>query len=156
VIANRICNFVELDVAQEIPNFIPRVATSVGFWCFRTSFGSFFYSNFVEEDFLDDDFLLARGFSATANALGFLVLIFFFISMCFRCSPLVFKIVGGGFGILATLFQGLSFFILRSSVCDAGCTLDTGANLSIAATVFYFASAFSSCFVGADDTEGGE
>jgi hypothetical protein len=112
---------------------------------------------YVTPDF-DTKFNSAKAFAMTANVLGAFA---WFTLMFAGCCPISQSRLKGMacYFTLATLFQGLTLLIFRSSICSAGffedyfifddevitdlvedvsCSLDTGSSLAIAATVLYF------------------
>ena len=57
-----------------------------------------------------------------------------------------------------TLFQGLVFLFFKSELCSVGCSLDTGGNCAIAATVLWFVTCLLTCvaaLMAGDDEDGG-
>jgi hypothetical protein len=109
----------------------------------------------VTPDF-DTNFNSAVAFSVTATVLGAFA---WFTLMFAGCCPISQPRLKGlaCYFTLATLFQGLTLLILKSSICEVGffedyfgeettadvvedvsCSLDTGSRLAIAATVLYF------------------
>jgi hypothetical protein len=110
---------------------------------------------YVTPDF-DTKFNSAVAFSVTATVLGACA---WFTLMFAGCCPISQPRLKGlaCYFTLATLFQGLTLLIFKSSVCEVGffedyfgevatadvvedvsCSLDTGSRLAIAATVLYF------------------
>eukprot|EP00565_Helicotheca_tamesis_P004174 CAMPEP_0185737256 /NCGR_PEP_ID=MMETSP1171-20130828/29977_1 /TAXON_ID=374046 /ORGANISM="Helicotheca tamensis, Strain CCMP826" /LENGTH=177 /DNA_ID=CAMNT_0028408131 /DNA_START=84 /DNA_END=617 /DNA_ORIENTATION=+ len=145
IIGNQLCDFVSVDDSSNLPMVAGNVET-LGLWCYKNGRGSWSYSD--SWDF-DDEFHQARAFSITAASIGGCVWLFYLLSGCMRFGKGAFKVIGF-FGILATLFEGLTFFILRSYVCDNGCPIDTGAKCAISAIVFWFCAGIFSCGAGKD------
>jgi hypothetical protein len=152
IFANARCHFVDIspwDIFDQLP-FAP---VSLGLWCFTTANGDQ-YS--IADYQFDNKFQAARALGVTTNALGWIIIVFYFIAGCVRFSPNAFRLVGF-FGICASMFQGLVFLVLQSDVCAVGCSLDTGGKCGIAACVMWFLTGLFSCGVGkeAEDKRGG-
>ena len=111
---------------------------------------------YVTPDF-DTKFNSAKAFAITADVLGGCAWFTLMFAGCCPISQPRLKCLGFYF-TLATLFQGLTLLIFKSSVCkvgffedyfeedtilkeaveDVSCSLDTGSKMAVAATVLYF------------------
>lgn len=111
---------------------------------------------YVTPDF-DTKFNSAKAFAVTADVLGAFAWFTLMFAGCCPISQPRLKCLGSYF-TLATLFQGLTLLIFKSSICEVGffedyfekgtvledavedvsCSLDTGSKLAVAATVLYF------------------
>jgi hypothetical protein len=109
----------------------------------------------------DTKFNSAKALAITASVLGGFAWFTLMFTSCCPISQRRLKALSFYF-FLATLFQGLTFLIMKSNVCskgffsaylmtngtlpanfddvivDVSCSLDTGSKLSLSATVFYF------------------
>ncbi|KAL9188860.1 hypothetical protein ACHAXT_011350 [Thalassiosira profunda] len=173
------CDFVKFTDTSDV--FADPPSLQFGMWRWQsytvaTNFdGTFIFESCVgypEYQDVDATWKTAQAFSIMTFIMGFIVLIF---SCVFACTidaeaenvskqmwvPVLYLVTG--------LFQGLSLLLLSSNACNDNlvvkradaeslatfpdtCSLNTGANLIISATVFWFCAAFAA--IGARKIEG--
>jgi hypothetical protein len=139
-VANATCDLVSL----ENTDFFPFPASSAGLWCFTTLGGSTASSVDIPTD---DKTNTARGCGTATLILGIIVWLFYCSAACCPFTPLLFRIVAF-LCLCNTLFQGLVFLILQSSMCQQGCGLDTAGYCAIVASISWFLAGVLSCAAG--------
>jgi uncharacterized protein YhhL (DUF1145 family) len=139
--ANSLCQFVQPETEDFLAGF-PLVPESVGLWCYEANNGAQYSLRDIAVE--DSKYKAARALGTTANVMGFIIWLVFIFTSCIPVPAPVFYFMSF-LCILNCLFQGLVFLIFKSDICDAGCSLDTGGKCAIAATVFWFLTALTSC-----------
>jgi hypothetical protein len=159
IFANTRCHFVDIKDPQLVfgsnRDFVfPTPPQSVGLWCYESITGN----NIDAQDIKGDSkYDMARSMGLTVMIFGWFIFVFYAVAGCKRFPPKAFRFIGLS-GILNCLFQGLTFLLLQSSLCDeidgmGGCEIGTGAKCAISACVFWFLTGTTSCACGKEMEE---